>query len=278
MAWINLDSSDNDPLAFLNSIAHALDRLDPIAPELLAELTASKPRILDFALPAITRELDRLSPLELFLDDAHELTEQASLVVLDLLLDGIRPGTHVTLLTRTALHLPLARRRLTGNLVEIRAEDLAFDPGEIREMAATRGMDLPDDALEVLGARTEGWPAGIALSFQALGESATADDVTQTITGDQRQIADYLVEVVLDQETEETRRFLLATSVLSELTPQLCDAALGVTNSAEMLADLEAEELVRGRARRSPSFVQVPPFVRRATPLRARALGPRPRT
>ena len=241
VAWINLDSSDNDPLAFLNSIAHALDRLDPIAPELLAELTAPKPRILDFALPAITRELDRLSPLELVLDDAHELTEHGSLDVLDLLLDGIRPGTHVTLVTRTALHLPLARRRLTGNLVEIRAEDLAFDPGEIRELAATRGMDLPDDALEVLGDRTEGWPAGIALSFQALDESATAADVARTITGDQRQIADYLVEVVLDQETEERRQFLLATSVLSELTPQLCDAALGVTNSAEMLAELEAE-------------------------------------
>ena len=161
--------------------------------------------------------------------------------MLDLLLDGIRPGTHVTLVTRTELHLPLARRRLTGNLVEIRAEDLAFDPGEISEMAATRGMDLSDDALEVLGDRTEGWPAGIALSFQALDESATAADVARTITGDQRQIADYLVEVILDQETEETRRFLLATSVLSELTPQLCDAALGVTNSAETLAELEAE-------------------------------------
>ena len=64
--------------------------------------------------------------------------------------------------------------------------------------------------------------------------------MTRTITGDQRQIADYLVEVILDQETEETRQFLRATSVLSELTPQLCDAALGVTNSAETLAALEA--------------------------------------
>ncbi len=144
VAWINLDSSDNDPVAFLTSIAHALDRLDPIAPELLAELTAPKTRILDFALPAITRELDRLSPLELVLDDAHELTEDGSLDVLDLLLDGVRPGTHVTLVTRTELHLPLARRRLTGNLVEIRAEDLAFDPGEISELAATRGMDLSE--------------------------------------------------------------------------------------------------------------------------------------
>jgi len=239
--WINLDRSDNDPVALLGSIAHALDRLDPIAPELLAGLTALEPRILDFALPAITHEFDRLSPVELILDNAHELTDGGALDVLDLLLDGIRPGTHVTLVTRKELHLPLARRRLTGNLVEVKAEDLAFDPGEISAMAATRGMALSDDALDVLGDRTEGWPAGIALSFQVLEESATAAEVTRTITGDQRQIADYLVEVILDEETEERRQFLLATSVLSELTAQLCDATVGVTNAAEMLAELEAE-------------------------------------
>ena len=240
VAWINLDSSDNDPLALLSSIAHALDRLDPIAPELCAELTAREPRILDLVLPAITLELDRLSPVELVLDDADALTEAGGLDVLDRFLDGIGPGTHVTLVTRTELRLPLSRRRVAGSLVEIRAEDLAFDPGEIREMAATQGIELSEEALEVLGDRTEGWPAGVALSFQALDESATAADVTLTITGDQREIADYLVEVILDEETEETRQFLRATSVLSELTPQLCDAALGVTNSAETLAGLEA--------------------------------------
>jgi LuxR family maltose regulon positive regulatory protein len=240
VAWINLDSNDNDPIAFLSSIAHALDRLDPVVPELLAELSARRPRIIDFVLPAITLELDRLSPVELVLDDAHQLTDVGTLDVLDLLLDGVRSGTHVTLVTRKELHLSLARRRLTGNLVEIRADDLAFDPGEIRELAATHGTELSEDALEVLGDRTEGWPAGIALSFQALTACATADDLARTISGDQRQIADYLVEVVLDPETEERRRFLLATSVLPELTAQLCDAVVGGTNSAETLAELEA--------------------------------------
>ena len=240
-AWINLDHSDNDPVVFLSSIAHALDRLDPVAPELLSELTARKPRIFDFVLPSLTLELDRVSPVELILDDAHELTEAGSLEVLDLLLDGIRPGTHVTLVTRTALHLPLARRRVTGNLVEITADDLAFDPGEISAMAAVTGMNLSGDALRLVADRTEGWPAGIALAFQALDESATVADVARTITGDQSEIADYLAEVILDRETEERRRFLLATAVLPQMTGSQCDAVARTTNSAETLAELAAE-------------------------------------
>ncbi|HVR14312.1 MAG TPA: DUF1269 domain-containing protein, partial [Gaiellaceae bacterium] len=37
VAWLNLDRADNDPIVFLNALAHALDRLDPVAPELLDE-------------------------------------------------------------------------------------------------------------------------------------------------------------------------------------------------------------------------------------------------
>ena len=241
VAWINLDRGDNDPIAFLNSIAHALDTLDPVASELLDELTSSRPRVLDFVLPAVILELDRIGPVELIFDDVHELTDERSLNMLDSFLDGIRPGTRVMLLTRTELHVPLARRRVTGSLIEIRAEDLALDTSEISAMAVLSGVELSEDALPLVAHRTEGWPAGVALGLQALDGSGTVDDVARTITGDQRPIADYLAEVILDQETEERRRFLLATSVLPHMTAQLCDAVVGVTKSGETLAQLEAE-------------------------------------
>ena len=239
LAWINLDRGDNDPITFLNAIAHALHTIDPLAPELLAELAAPAPRILDVVLPAITFELECLSPVDLVLDDAHELTEPGSLDVLDLLLQGIGPGTHVTLVTRADLHLPLARRRLVGDLLEISAGDLAFDMNEIGTLAAVSGKNLSEEALRTLLERTEGWPAGIALGFQALDETASADEVARTITGDRREFADYLIEVVLDRESPERRHFLLATSVLEEMTAPLCDAVAGIKRSGEILAQLE---------------------------------------
>ena len=54
-----------------------------------------------------------------------------------------------------------------------------------------------------------------------------------------RQIADYLAEVVLTRQTEEHRRFLLATSVLRRMTASLCDTVIGVAGSANMLRELE---------------------------------------
>ena len=38
VAWINLDAGDNDPMVFLDSVAYALDRLDPAASEFLHEV------------------------------------------------------------------------------------------------------------------------------------------------------------------------------------------------------------------------------------------------
>ena len=54
VAWINLDRSDNDPIVFLDALAHALDRVDPAGSEILDEFggacrrgsqTSSSPRL-----------------------------------------------------------------------------------------------------------------------------------------------------------------------------------------------------------------------------------------
>ena len=239
VAWINIDRGDNDPVVFLNSLAHALDRIDPLDPQLLEELSGTLPRLEDVVLPAFAAELDRLAPFELILDDAHELTGPTSLAALEFLFDGVRAGSQVVLVTRIDLALPFARRRVSGDLFEIRADELALNVDETRELVAFNGKHLSAEMLELLHERTEGWPAGIALALHTLDESAPVDDIAQTLSGGHREIADYLTEVILYRETEERRRFLLATSVLTQMTPPLCDAVLGVTGSSDVLAELE---------------------------------------
>ena len=236
VTWINLDRSDDDPSTFLDTLSHALGRLDPTDTELLDEFTPSDPGRLDLALAV---ELDRLTPFQLIIDDADALTQSTSLAVLGFLLDGIRPGSQVMLLTRVEMDLPLARRRLAGDLFEIRADELSLDADETRALAVRSGTHLSEQALTILSERTEGWPAGIALALHALDETVSADDVARTITGDQLEIADYLVEVILSRETQQRRRFLLATSVLERMTAPLCDAVLDVTGSSATLAELE---------------------------------------
>ena len=238
-AWVNADRGDNNPLVFLTYLVHALDRLGPVAPVLFDELSSPAPRVEDVMLPALAEELARLSPFELILDDLYEVTHPKSLAVVNFVLEEIQAGSQVVLVTRPDPDLPLSRRRAAGDVLEIRAERLALDSDETRELAASSGARLSERSLETIRKRTEGWPAGIALALRAAGEPATGDAVAEGLQGTQREIADYLLETVLDSETEQHRSFMLGTSVLRRMTAPLCDAVLGNTGSSDVLRELE---------------------------------------
>lgn len=238
-AWITLDHADNDPIVFLNDVANALDRLAPVAPDLLDELSTMVPRIEEVVLPALVTELARLSPLELTLDDAHVLSGQHSLALLAFLVQAVPAGSQVMLVTRVDPEMPFARDRAASDLLEVRAQDLAFDAHEARALAAHSGAQLSEPSLALLRARTEGWPAGMVLALHAVRESASGDEVVERIGGRQRDIADYFAEVILADASQEQRRFVLATSVLERMTSRLCDAVIGTTGSADELLRLE---------------------------------------
>jgi LuxR family maltose regulon positive regulatory protein len=238
VAWVNLDRGDNNPLVLLTYLVHALDRLEPVPPELFDELSSPGPRVDEVVLPVLAGVLAQASPFELILDDLDALTNASAIALVEFLLEEIQPGSQVVLVTRAA-DLPLTRRSVAGDVLEIRADRLALDADETRNLAASNGASPSDRSLAIIRERTEGWPAGIALALRAAAEHASADAVADGLRGTQREIADYLVETVLDQETEEHRSFMLATSVLRRMTAPLCDAVLGTTGSSDVLRTLE---------------------------------------
>ena len=72
------------------------------------------------------------------------------------------------------------------------------------------------------------------------------DDVTEFINafaGDHRYIVDYLVEEVLQHQSESVRNFLLQTSILGRLSGPLCEAVTGQEESNALLEALERNNL-----------------------------------
>jgi LuxR family maltose regulon positive regulatory protein len=65
-----------------------------------------------------------------------------------------------------------------------------------------------------------------------------ADAMAGALSGDQAQIADCLLEEVLERQPHPLKRFLLATSVLERMTAPLCDAVLGTSDAAVSLEAL----------------------------------------
>ena len=233
--WVRLGPGDNDPVVLLARVVAALERTGPVRGDLLEELSRRPPRIDEVALPLLAADLDERDPFVLVLDDVDVITAEQSRAILGFLVDQVRSGCQLVLVTRGDPGVPLGRLRASGDLVEIGTEVLALDATETRDVAASGGLELSQAAAEALRERTEGWAAAVALATLSLRGRDDADVRAAGLSGNQQQIADYLLEEVLERQPEHLKRFLLGTSILDRMSAPLCDAVLGVDDAAGSL-------------------------------------------
>jgi LuxR family maltose regulon positive regulatory protein len=107
--------------------------------------------------------LDRIdTPLIVVLDDFQEAGTGDVRADLQSLLEQPHPSLRLVLATRSDPPIRLQRLRLAGDLVEIRAADLAFTADEARELL--QPLDLAPADVEMLWSRTEGWVAALRLA------------------------------------------------------------------------------------------------------------------
>jgi LuxR family maltose regulon positive regulatory protein len=174
----------------------------------------------------------------LVLEDTYVVTTETSLAILAFLVDHVPAGSQLVLVTRGGREIPLGRHRASGDLVEIGTAHIALDAEETRAVAASGGLELTEESAEVLRERTEGWAAAVVLAAMLLSGREDAGEAAAGLSGDQRDIADYLVEEVLNNQSAEITSFLLGTSILERMTAPLCNAVLLVDNAAGVLEAL----------------------------------------
>ena len=137
---------------------------------------------------------------------------------------------HLVITTREDPQLPLARYRASGQLTELRAADLRFTPDEALEFFnQMTGLRSSVENISALETRTEGWIAGLqlaALAMIALRGHQDTNSFIKSFTGSHHFVLDYLVEEVLQHQTERVQAFLLHTSILDCMCGPLCDALL----------------------------------------------------
>ncbi|MGZ4287455.1 MAG: AAA family ATPase, partial [Solirubrobacteraceae bacterium] len=236
--WVQLGHGDNDPVVLLARVAAALERTGPVRGELLEELSRRTPRIDEVALPLLAADLGERDPFVLVLDDVHVVTAEQSLAILVFLVDQVRSGSQLVLVARGDPGVPLGRLRASRDVVEIGAALLALDANETRDVAASGGLELSEEAAGALCERTEGWAAAVVLATLSLRGRDDAAVRAAGLSGNQQQIADYLVEEVLERQPEHLKRFLLGTSILERMSAPLCEAVLGIDDAAGSLEAL----------------------------------------
>lgn len=240
VGWVSLDRFDDDPSALLILLASAYARISPDHGELVADMRGAGVSALGRAAPRLASVL-RTSPdpFVLLLDDLHELRSLACHDALGVVVAGIPSGSQVVTASRSE-QPHLARLRVSGDAVELVADDLALDPSGIEQVFADVSVAMTSEQAAMVSARTEGWPAGVYLAA-TIARAAGGQDFT--ISGDDRDVADYLYRESLLQLSEESRLFLRRTAVLDQMCAPLCDALLGGSDSQEHLRALEASSL-----------------------------------
>lgn len=246
-AWVSLDEGDSDPPRFWTHLIAALDPHVPGAGAIAPGLAASpEPTSLEAVLAALANRLaQHAGELIVILDDYHlvemmarpplpsQVTGQAPWPpvhgLMASLLEHLPANVHVVISARVDPPFPLSRLRARSDLVELRAADLRFTSEEAHSfLSQTMGLRLSSDQAEALVSRTEGWIAGLQLAGLAVREheGAEIDTFITDFAGSDRFVVDYLADEVLRPQTPEVRRFLLATSILSRMCGDLCDAIL----------------------------------------------------
>ena len=233
LVWVSLDDYDNRPKVFWSYVVAALRQAGITVPP-DSPAAGSGPADHRFLLRLASTLAAQDPPVVVVLDDLHLVTEQETLAGLAYVLRNATPGLRLVLSSRMDPFLPLHRYRLTGELTEIRADDLALSVPETALLMDRQGITLSAAGLERIVGRTEGWAAGVRLAAISLAGHPDPDQFAKEFGSEDSAVTSYLVDEVVDAQPASTRDFLLRTSILDRVS---ADIARELTDN-ECAADL----------------------------------------
>jgi LuxR family maltose regulon positive regulatory protein len=244
VAWLSLDPADTDPARFWS---YLLAAIETAAREAAVDVDLGPVRAPSggIDMDALVDALDRVSAdLTIVLDDLHVIASGPIHEDLAALLERMPEHVHLVVTTRADPPLPLARLRVRGELVEIRAADLRFDQAEAATfLRDVMGLTLSTQQVAALEVRTEGWAAALQLAALSMAGRADVEPFIARFTGNDRHVVDYLADEVLGRQPEVVRRFLLHTAILDRLSAPLCDAVTGRRDGKTLLETLDRANL-----------------------------------
>ncbi len=187
------------------------------------------------------------TPPLLVFDDVQALEGSRSLLALNELVErACRFGVSFVLSGRS-MPLTLHSIAAAAQLGSVGAADLAFDSSEALSYLQRATSGRTTEAAEVLVARAEGWPAGLALIASSSPDIEVFQRETpaEPMSGEEgrRHLFSYLANEVIERLSEDERQFLQDTSILDQLETSLCDAVLDRSGSAKILESLAARGL-----------------------------------
>jgi LuxR family transcriptional regulator, maltose regulon positive regulatory protein len=241
-AWLTLDESDNDPIRFWRYLLTSIQTASPgFGTNLQEALLAPQPPSFKSLSNAVINELTISQRcMVIVLDDYHQIENPEIHQSIIYFIEHLPVGIYIAILTREDPPFQISRYRGRADLCEIRAFDLRFSLAETTDFLNQKmHLALSTEEIGALEERTEGWIVGLQLAAISLQSIFDRHTFITDFSGDDRFVADYLIEETLNRQPKAITDFLLKTSLLKRLNADLCNAITGRSDSQDILNNLE---------------------------------------
>ncbi len=226
VCWVALSPQDDDPPAFWSYVLRLLGFIIPLSdiPALL--LAQQGGNVNETFVDALLRDLRAFEhPLLLVLDDVQWIQHPALVQSLTSLAGALPSRMQVVMVGRS-----LAAALQAGALV---LNDLAFTHEETVQILSVNPSQVPSpERIARIMQETEGWVMGIKLAALAISRGDPSLEQAANYS------FHYLMDEVLRALPPDQREFIERTCACEVLSPELCDALIGRTDSLAYLETL----------------------------------------
>jgi LuxR family transcriptional regulator, maltose regulon positive regulatory protein len=243
-SWLSCDEADADPVRFWAAFIQAHQAVAPGFGADAAELLAMDGSMSADVTASIANDVAKLPAGSAIVVDDFHLAAAASAASMTDLVERWPAGTaQLVLAGRADPSLRLHRLRLSGEVCELRDDDLYLSLSETGTLLSNFGVRVAPADLTLLHERSEGWVAALQMAALTLRGASDPVQLARALNVQGHTMADYFVEEVLQQQPPEVARFMLETSVLDELTADACAAVTGREDAATLLRGMEEANL-----------------------------------
>ena len=227
--WLGLDSDDNNPAWFLAHLGEALAQVINTSGVDIRSVYEEHPDDVErWVLPIFINLIEQQPrTVTVVLDDWHLVDSSRCHDIVEWLCEHAGERLQLVITTRALTGLPLTRLRLTGQLLEVSADELRFDSSELDAFLADQNtLALDGKERNQLLVATDGWAAGLQLAVLGMQRNSDVVRFLGNLSNPHSDITSYLTNSVFEELSPEQLNTLLILSVPDKITAELAHVLL----------------------------------------------------
>lgn len=252
--WISLGENDNQVEIFWYNIFYSLESVYEDLTDFKAEILSSNfSSINDLLFKFINQFYEQLlekkdNPLIIVLDDFHYINDIKIQNSLLYFINNLHSGVQFVISTRESVDFNISKLRLQNKITEFNLNNLQFTLDETNEFLKNiTNKSINKEQVQKIHKKTEGWIASIQLAALSWSSNDYENDLDLELSDKNIFLIDYLIDEVLENQSNEIKDFLIHTSFLPMLNSNLCIQVTGNPDSKNILDSFKKSNLLINR-------------------------------